>query len=206
MRAGEKTAGPSSAQAFWVSLSGSTDYIIQSENGSRSKMPTSYPENISRIITLIMEIRPRSILDLGAGFGKYGFLCREYLDVSQGRFSKSDWKIRIDGIEAFTPYVSELHRQIYDNLYLEDVFTAFARLEGETYDLALVVDLLEHFEKPRAYQFLEECQRLAKIVLLSVPISYSQGAAFGNELERHRSQWSKKDFKNLGAPVVLKGH
>lgn len=169
-------------------------------------MPTSFPQNISRIVTLIMEIKPRSILDVGAGFGKYGFLCREYLEASQGRFDKKDWQIRIDGIEAFGPYLHGLHDYIYDKFYRQDAFQTFSTLPDQSYDLALAIDILEHFEKPKGYDFLKECRRLAKIVLLCVPAGFSQGAVFANELERHRAEWSKKDFKKLGAPVILKGY
>ena len=169
-------------------------------------MPTSYPENISRIITLILETKPYSILDVGSGFGKYGYLCREYLDVTQGRFRKGDWKIRIDGIEGFAPYLSDLQRLIYDRIYEGDIFETFAKFPDQTYDLALAIDILEHFEKAEGLRFLEECLRLARIVLVSVPLGLAQGAVFGNPLESHRAKWSKKEFKALPAPVILTGY
>jgi SAM-dependent methyltransferase len=169
-------------------------------------MPTSFPENISRIITLIMEIKPFSILDVGSGFGKYGYLCREYLDVVQGRFQKEDWKVRIDGIEGFPPYLSDLQRFIYNRLIEGDIFANLAVFKDQSYDLALAIDVLEHFEKEKGLQFLQECQRVARVVLVSVPVGYPQGALFGNPLEAHRAEWTKKDFQRLNAPLVLKGY
>ncbi|OGC76065.1 MAG: hypothetical protein A2Z27_04170 [candidate division Zixibacteria bacterium RBG_16_50_21] len=169
-------------------------------------MPTSFPENISRIITLIMEIKPFSILDLGSGFGKYGYLCREYLDVVQGRFQKEDWKIRIDGIEGFPPYLSDLQRFIYNRLIEGDISSSLAGFEDQSYDLALAIDILEHFQKEKGLLFLQECQRVARIVLVSVPVSYPQTALFGNPLETHRAEWTKKDFQRLNAPLILRGY
>lgn len=169
-------------------------------------MPTSYPENISRIITLIMEIGPHSILDAGTGFGKYGFLCREYLDVCRGRFQKKDWQIKIDGIEGFEPYLSDLQRLIYDKILSGDIFEIFSKAEKQSYDLLLAIDILEHFEKRQGARFLQECIRIGRLVLVSVPIGYAQGAVFGNLLEQHRAEWSKKDFQALRAPLILKGH
>lgn len=51
-------------------------------------MPTSYPEAISSILELVRREEPRSILDLGVGFGKYGMLCREMLDIPYERYSR----------------------------------------------------------------------------------------------------------------------
>ncbi len=43
-------------------------------------MPTSHLYQISDILEIISLIRPRSVLDVGVGFGKYGLLAREYLE------------------------------------------------------------------------------------------------------------------------------
>ncbi len=64
-------------------------------------MPTSNPYQINEILEAINITRPRSILDIRVGFGKYGVLAREYLELYDGREKYGDWKRRIDGIEAF---------------------------------------------------------------------------------------------------------
>lgn len=55
---------------------------------------------------LVTIMDPRSVLDIGTGFGKYGILCREYLELWDGRQQYSDFKRRIDGVEAYSPYNS----------------------------------------------------------------------------------------------------
>ena len=55
-------------------------------------------------MTIINALQPRSILDVGCGFGKYGMLLREYLDVWHERYDKERWQVRIVGIEAFEQY------------------------------------------------------------------------------------------------------
>jgi len=44
-------------------------------------MPTSHPFQLDDIVQLIIETAPLSILDIGVGFGKYGLLAREYLEI-----------------------------------------------------------------------------------------------------------------------------
>jgi hypothetical protein len=46
-------------------------------------MPTSYYVQISTTIQIIQDINPKSVLDVGAGFGKYGVLCRKMLDFEK---------------------------------------------------------------------------------------------------------------------------
>jgi hypothetical protein len=44
-------------------------------------MPTSDVCNVPSILTVVGNLQPQSILDIGCGFGKYGMLMREYLEL-----------------------------------------------------------------------------------------------------------------------------
>ena len=57
-----------------------------------------------------MFTQPDSILDVGMGFGKYGFLSRKYLELFDGREKLNDWKRIIDSIEIFGNYVTPLNK------------------------------------------------------------------------------------------------
>jgi hypothetical protein len=76
-------------------------------------MPSSHLYQIPTIIKIICGLKPDSILDIGCGFGKYGFLAREYLEIWQSRYQKSEWVIKIDCIEVYGPYLTELPQYIY---------------------------------------------------------------------------------------------
>ena len=52
------------------------------------------------IVNTVLELGPTRVLDLGMGTGKYGFLLREQTDLAQGRLSRDDWRMRIDGVEG----------------------------------------------------------------------------------------------------------
>lgn len=156
-------------------------------------MPSSQPDNISTIVKWITEIDPASILDVGVGFGKYGVLAREYTDLRHGRYYRKDWKVVIDGIEIFDPYVNPVW-DIYDRVFCEDAVELLHHLKN--YELVLLCDVIEHFEKSVGHAVLAECRRMAtRAVIVSTPvIRYPQDPMHGNEHERHRSEWCQEDF------------
>lgn len=157
-------------------------------------MPTSHLYQVIDIMELILFTSPESILDVGVGFGKYGFLSREYLELWDGRGKYCDWKIRIDGIEAYKDYITPVHRFIYNDMYIGDAIDILSKLKTN-YDLILLIDVLEHFEKDRGATLLKECARIGRNILVATPHNIgTQMDAFGNPFEIHKFQWKKKDF------------
>ena len=43
-------------------------------------MPTSFMQNIPDVVELMQKLKPKRILDIGIGNGKYGLLAHEYID------------------------------------------------------------------------------------------------------------------------------
>ena len=41
-------------------------------------MPTSQPYQLGAIMELVVRAQPKSVLDVGVGFGKYGYLVRSH--------------------------------------------------------------------------------------------------------------------------------
>ncbi len=157
-------------------------------------MPTSHFLQINEIIQLITLTNPNRLLDIGVGFGKYGFLSREYLELWDGRRKYDDWKRRIDGIEAFKQYLTPVHDFIYDKIFIGNAVDILPTM-AEEYDLILLVDVLEHFDYSNGLKLLQECKTHGRNILISVPKRVmSQGCAFGNPCETHRFQWEKSHF------------
>jgi len=67
-------------------------------------MGTSDASNIPFVVAELQRLQPQSILDVGMGFGKWGVLAREYLDVWGGRCRPADWRLRLEGVEIHAPY------------------------------------------------------------------------------------------------------
>lgn len=149
-------------------------------------MPSSSIDVIEPVLQLIIALNPQSILDMGVGFGKYGFLCREYLECYRNQVvEKVDWKARIDGIEIFAPYIQEHQKAVYSNLYIRDLndHETHLWLAMSRYQLYLAMDVLEHLVHWRA---LLEAIPKSRPFIAAVPNGESlQGPVFGNVHETH---------------------
>lgn len=159
-------------------------------------MPTSHFYQLDQLTELIFILNPKRILDIGVGFGKYGFLAREYLDLNRDGNYKN-FKRRFDGIEAFEPYLNPAHKFIYNKIYVGDALKIIPNLKRK-YDLVLLLDCLEHFTYKDGIKLLESLTNISKMILISTPKDIShQEAAFGNPYETHRFQWTKNHFKKF---------
>ncbi len=162
-------------------------------------MCVSAPYAIPVIVHAARQIKPRSILDIGCGFGKYGMLFREYLDIWEAvelaQTKKDAWTTRLEGVEIYPDYLTPVHDFIYDKIHVGQALDIIDTLGR--YDLIFMGDVLEHFEKhdgerliPKLYEHANKC------VLLTYPTNATSREGFwGNDPEAHRSVWKQKDFQ-----------
>lgn len=119
-----------------------------------------------------------TVLDVGAGQGKYRLLLSAYPNV--------------DGCEIHeaTVHIENL-RDYYRNLFVGDVCTFIDRLANEfeqdtpTYDLVIFGDVLEHMNVERAQTVLRNTLMIATDVIVIVPYLYPQEPHDDNEYQRH---------------------
>lgn len=144
-------------------------------------MPTSEHWQIPHVVELIARVRPERVLDVGAGYGKYGVLAREYGGAE-----------RVDAADAVAPSFP-----VYDHVYLGDLSDIHRVLPAEAagYDLALFIDVIEHFEKDAGYRVLDELTRRARRVLVATPLGFRPQEIPGMPFETHRSGWRPDDFR-----------
>lgn len=170
-------------------------------------MPTSDNRTISPILHKIIGVMPRSILDLGIGYGKYGALCREYVDFNREDGIRhialhSAWKVFILGIEGFAEYRNPLW-EIYSQVRVEDFSDRDNWMHYDDFDLVLLLDALEHLPDKIGIELLEFLRRHNRNVLVSVPEGeYPQDAMYGNGLECHRSVWTADKLQEIGGDNV----
>ena len=143
-------------------------------------MPTSEHWQIPRVCDVLVRERPRMVLDVGAGYGKYGVLAREYGGAE-----------RVDAIDVVAPRFP-----VYDRVTLGDIRTLGTLLPPEParYDLALFIDVIEHLEKREAYEVLDQLVRRARRVLVTTPWGFRPQEIAGMPFETHRSGWLPWDF------------
>lgn len=160
------------------------------------------PRHIPGFVDLLWRLRPKRILDIGPGFGLNGAIARQYLDVFGAPVPYGEHRTTIDCIEVHEPYITGLHRAVYDHIAIGDALDVMSTsLDAGTYDLVLLLDVLEHFERERGLRLLAECRRVGSRTLVNVPYPPGpQGTVFGNTHEAHISAWEPDDF---GARAIL---
>ncbi len=168
-------------------------------------MPTSHTYQINEIMELVILTEPEKVLDIGIGFGKYGFLIYERLNLWYTDNLKNK-RVAIDGIEAFSDYISAIQKNIYDTIYIDEALNAFKNI-SKTYDLILLIDILEHFTREEGEELIRQCLLNGRNLIVSTPKNIGiQKAAFGNIYETHRTQWEKEDFHKFGNYFCVQNH
>ena len=158
-------------------------------------MPVSTSVQISHCLAHIIHLNPRSVLDVGCGFGMWGFLCRMYLDAGAERVLPKDWQVRVDGIEYFEPYILDHQRSLYDHITIGDIRDLAPKV-GE-YDLIIAGDVIEHLDKDDGKRVIAQLYAKARrALLINIPLGlgWDHPEAHGNPGELHRSQWYVEDF------------
>ena len=157
-------------------------------------MPTSYHGFIEQVIEDAQELSPATILDIGIGFGKWGHLFREYLDVFRKRVYKNEWVVRIDGIEIFEQYITEHQREVYDDIYIGNALEILPTLRK--YHLVYAGDIIEHLNKEQGKELIRLIREHSRVCILCIPLGdkWKQGAMYGNEHEEHLASWFEDDF------------
>ncbi len=150
-----------------------------------------------RVVELIREIRPKTVLDLGCGDGK---LVRKLvpvagidrivgMDVSYYELERAERRLKL---ENATPRLKERVQFLHGSLTYRD-----NRLQG--FDLAAVVEVVEHLDPSRLAAFERVVFEHAKprTVLLTTPNrEYNEVYGIEDRLRHqdHRFEWSRAEF------------
>ncbi len=164
-------------------------------------MPSSDTAQISTIVDLVQIINPESILDIGCGFGKYGYLFREYL---MGDLWDKN-KIRLNAVEGYEKYITETQRAIYNEIFFCNAMDFDLYLKQD-YDVVCIIDAFEHLTVGDGKKFIENVLKRTKYLLISIPrfVGTQQGFTDDpNKFERHRSFWTRKMFKRIGNCMII---
>jgi hypothetical protein len=155
--------------------------VVRRAECQDGRVPTSEFRQIPYVLDVIARERPRNVLDVGAGYGKYGFLAREFGDAE-----------RVDAVDVTPPRFASA----YDHVWLGDVAHLEQLLPAGTprYDLALFIDVIEHFDKADAYRVLDDLVARARRVLVTTPWGFRRQEIPGMPYETHRSGWQPWDF------------
>lgn len=170
-------------------------------------MPTSTYKRIPSILGVLEHAHEcTSVLDVGVGFGKYGLLFREHLDVRRRRYSQEEWQTTIDGVEIWEGYLTPVHQYIYTQIYVGDITKLVDSLP--VYDVILLCDVIEHMPYSDGAELLLRLyeEHLSNAMVVSYPpIIGADWKRWENPSERHHVIWTADNLKELfSGHVVVK--
>lgn len=147
-------------------------------------MPFSYDIFNNTISTHLAKLNVESVLDVGAGAGKYGNICRHIPSIKA-----------INAVEPTSKYVEDysLH-QIYTNVYNETIQDFIINNCTSRYDVVIFGDVLEHFFRSQAIDYVDYFLYRSKWVIALWPTFYPQDNAMDNQYEIHKSNFNILDF------------
>lgn len=157
--------------------------------------------NLTPVANLLVQADPKTVLDVGVGFGNYGMIARAFLDVWRGRLFKKDWKFKIDGIEYYKDFKTPLYDYIYNSIFFGDVVEVLPKLEK--YECIIIMHVIEHFEKKQAIELLKLIRaRCTKLIIVGTPsLLFSTGYP-NYPKEQHRCLFSALEFNAMGYRTI----
>ena len=165
-------------------------------------MPSSRYEAIPFVLDLVTKWQPKSILDVGIGYGKYGVLFREYLDIWKVDEPYSQRALKLIGVEAFAKYRNPIW-EVYDKVIVDDISKKDikAELAEEKFGLLFLGDVLEHFGKEEGKELLGDLN-YDKIVIVTPLHVREQEPVYENKFEIHKSSWKWQDVPGLELQII----
>lgn len=159
-------------------------------------MPSSHPEWISHICERLIELQPRTALDIGCGYGKWGVLYNAYCNAYVNRTDGV-----IDAIEVYKPYIDWINKNLpgvygrIDNVDLENDYRIY---HFGNYQCAFCFDMIEHVSKETGHLLLE-AMLYCQIAFITTPVNWFPSSNhFGNEHERHKCLWTAGELSQYG--------
>ena len=160
-------------------------------------MPTSDGENKPKVLEWFKQIKPKTVLDIGAGEGTYAKLV-----VSAGIEVQSYWT----AIEAWAPYVSNYKlMDWYNNVIIGDAcYIDYRKVNNGHSDLVIAGDVLEHMTKTESKELIAELKNHASNIIISIPLLHLDQEPYkGNWFERHIDHWHFEEMKEELGPLLV---
>jgi hypothetical protein len=160
----------------------------------------------------VNEIKPKTVLDVGVGWGTFGVIVREKTDVVEGRWQKKDWEVVIRGIEVWQAYITMPHVEyIYDELHHGNIVEYCSEIEREKehWDLIHAGDVIEHVVKEEGREVLRWMMDHCRNLILQIPLGDGWAShapdpeIWKNPWEAHKAAWYLHEFSGWCDAVNL---
>ena len=152
----------------------------------------------------MIRLAPRQVLDIGKGFGKYGFLLHEYYGIDNTkkpdptRTLAEQSRVVIDAVESNPDYLWPHLAQFYRKVIRGRIEELYSGLSG--YDLVLMLDVIEHIGKAEGAAIIRHFVSGGAAMIVSTPSEYFDQQLYESSDEHHVSFWGVSDISVLGFP------
>jgi hypothetical protein len=132
------------------------------------------------------------------------------LDVACGLSLKSQYlkaDVRV-GVDIYRPYLAKIDAKVPFTTVVHDVRRLDEVFLEKSFDLVLMLDIIEHLEKDESLALLETAARLAKVAVIIetpegfVPQNIDIWGHGGDEWQTHRCGWEKAELEAMGYQVI----
>ena len=136
---------------------------------------------------------PGTVLDLGMGYGNYGRVLR-----------RAGVTAELTGVEVWAQYRNPRWDRYYDHTLEVDVREYMHEASASSYDVLLLIDVLEHLEQDEGQRLLAQMRSTARVgFVVSTPVTrYPQPGWYGNPHEVHRYFWTDSLLQGEGLSCV----
>ena len=157
-------------------------------------LPTSNFRDITSLMNIIVKLSPKKVLDIGAGSGKYGVLCKEYLGEIHP-------ELELHAVEGYKEFVNPAY-YVYSKTIIGDIRKVSIE---DDYDLIMFIHILEHMSKEEGRELIKKLMERCNYLMVAVPRYFSfQHDDDDKGYQNHIHDWNTADFNGLGYIRKLK--
>jgi len=160
-------------------------------------MPVGFPEALPYVMRTFRRVEPRTVLDIGCGYGFWGAVLRNYFGTDPRTGSIFPlMQVGIVGVEIWPAYRNPMW-DLYNGVIVGRIEDHLDLVSSA--DLVVAIDVIEHLPERLGERILQT----AKAFVMGVPRERPQGAHYGNEAERHLSFWNADDVRRFATTVTV---
>jgi len=139
----------------------------------------------------------QTVLDVGCGLS----LKSQYIDA----------QVRV-GVDIYRPFLEKIGAECPYAVVNADAMDLDKLFLPHSFDLVLLLDIVEHLEKKESIKLLEMAEKIARIaVIIETPKGYiPQNIDIwewgGHKYQTHRSGWEPEEFIKRGYKVIIRDY
>jgi ubiquinone/menaquinone biosynthesis C-methylase UbiE len=152
---------------------------------------------------VVQNILGQSFLDVGCGYGKWGYLLKKYRQASAEAAPPT-----LTGVDLFEPHIRSLEKHaIYDSLHVASALKL--PFKDKTFDSTIACEILEHLPRIDGPNLISELRRVSRQSFVVTTPNFACLRGGGqtidgfNQHEAHLHNFLYREFRTLGFTQIV---